>query len=612
MVVLTLTLVLAGFTGVAWGQEGSVLINGANLDMPKASLLNDNGHLLVPGDALAKVLGASFSQQENGDLLVQKAGRTLVFSGSTLVSDQKPISLAAGPRDIGGKWFIPLRVTAEMLNCTVEWNAVNHTASVWGSTVDVVALDILGINDFHGALEESGKDPGFAKLGSYLKEQHDQNPEGTLILSAGDMFQGSVFSTVLKGKPVAAAMNEIGFDAMALGNHDFDWNIKTLQERRGQAKFPFLAANVMDCKTGSQPEGIEPFVIVEKQGIKVGVIGLVTPETPEITNPEQIVGLEFNDPVTVLQTVIPQVRQQGAEVIVVLSHLGCIPSNGQLIGEAVELPMVGIDALLTGHSHQKLAGEIKGIPVVQAAYNGRSAASIRLLYSRGQNSVIKSLSNVTDLNPADMTEDPGIADVIKGYRSEVKFAEDEIIGKNLYTLNHDRYQVSPLGSWASDVIRQSTSGDIAFLNGGGLRTDLLAGNITLGQIMAIMPFDNNLVLQEMTGEDILKVLEYGINNQKYGSVQFSGLKVSYDVAKPAGQRVTAVTLSDNEPLAKDKSYQVVTNDFMAGGGDGYTMFKEAGTPQINTKKLLRNVVIDQIKRSGTVAFKDDQRLIKVK
>jgi 2',3'-cyclic-nucleotide 2'-phosphodiesterase/3'-nucleotidase len=294
--------------------------------------------------------------------------------------------------------------------------------------------------------------------------------------------------------------------------------------------------------------------------------------------------------------------------------MGCSPENGQLIGEAVELPSTvpGIDALLTAHSHQKLAGEIKGIPVTQAAYNGRAVASIRLLYSPMQQKVIKGLPKANDLGPANLTEDPDVAAIIKSYKPEVKSLEEEIIGKNVYMLSHDRFQVSPLGCWVADTVRQAVAADIALINGGSLRTDLLAGNISMGHILGIMPFDNYLVLQEMKGEDIIKVLEYGIKNSKYGSIQFSGLKVSYNAAKPEGQRVTSVTLPDNKPLIRDKSYRVATNDFTAGGGDGYTMFKEAGTPQVNTKQLVRDVVIDQIKKSSTVAFKDDQRLIEAK
>ena len=610
---LTFTLILSGFTGSAWGQENGVQVNGAQLDL-SASLVNDNGRLLVPAEALVKTLEASFSQRENGELLIQKTDRTLVFSNSTLLCNGRPISLETKPRTIGGVWFLPLRVTAESLDCTVEWNAVSQTAQVWGPTSDVAVIDILGINDFHGALEESGKDPGLAKLGSYLRQNHDRNPEGTLILSAGDMFQGSMLSTVLKGKPVTAAMNDIGFDAMALGNHEFDWGIKTLQGLKDLADFPFLAANLFDRRTGEQPEGIEPYVVIKRQGTTIGIIGLITLETLECTSSERLTGLEIRDPAMVLRNTIPKVRQQGAEVVVVLSHLGCSLVNGQLTGEAVELvkAVPGIDALLAGHSHQMLAGEIQGVPVVQAAYNGRAVESIRLFYSRGQKQLLESLGTVADIIPANLMPDPGVSAIIDSYGSEVKSAQSVILGQNLSELAHDRYQVSPVGCWVSDVIRQAASADVAFLNGGSLRTPLPAGNLTVGQFWNLVPFDNTMVLQEMTGTDILKVLEYGINNAKYGSIQFSGLKVHYDAAKPAGQRVFAITLADKTPLVREKSYRVVANDFIAGGGDGFIMFREAGTPQINTNQVVRNVLMDYIKQTGTVDFKDDQRFIEIK
>jgi 5'-nucleotidase/UDP-sugar diphosphatase len=608
--VLAVVLALAG--GTAFGQENGVLINGRPLNLPSSSLVNDNGRLLVPGDVWAKALGASFYECPNGELILEKSSHKLTFNASSLMDNEKPVPLESVPQYIEGRWLIPLRVTAELLDCAVEWNPSAGTALVWGPTGDVVALDVLGISDFHGALEESGKDPGFAKLGGFLRDQQAKNPQGTLILSGGDMFQGSLLSTVSQGRPVIAAMNATGFDVMAIGNHEFDWGYKILQEQAGQAEFPFLAANLFDTQTGEQPDGIEPYIIIERQGVKLSIIGLVTTETLEIVHPGHLAGLEIRDPAEVLKTLVPEMRQQGAEVIIVLSHLGCSPSDGGLTGEAVELvkAVPDIDALLTAHTHLVLEGEIDGVPVTQAGHNGRAAASIRLLYSQEQDQVIKSLTRVTELIPANLTPDPEIAAIIDGYTPEIQKARNEVIGKNLYDLHHERYQVSSLGSFISDVIREATVSDIAFLNGGGVRTDLMSVKVTLEKIWEIVPFDNTLVTLDMTGEEILQVLEYGIMNQTFGSVQFSGLKVWYDANQPAGKRVTRVTLPDNTPLEAASSYRVVINDFMAGGGDGYTMFKEAG-PQVNTGIVLRDMLIDRIKALGTIEFKGDTRFVDV-
>jgi len=604
--VITLALTLAG--GTVSGQEYGVLVNGEELGVSSSALINDNGRLLVPGKSLAHALSAGFSERTEGELLIQKDGRSLTFAGSSLLDNEMPVSIDTTPQFIDGQWLIPLRVTAELLDCTVEWNPTTKMALVWGPTEDVVALDVVGISDFHGALEESGKDPGFAKLGGHLREQYNKNPQGTLILSGGDMFQGSLLSTVSQGRPVLAAMNYTGFDAMTIGNHEFDWGVKVLQELAAQAEFPFLAANLYELQTGDQPEWIKPYIIIEKQGVKIGIIGLVTTETLEIIRPEQMAGLEIRDPAEVLEVMVPEVRKQGAKAIIVLSHLGCPPSDGMLTGEAVELVEAApdIDALLTAHDHLVIHGEINGVPVTQAGYNGRAVARIRLLFSQEQDRVIKSLTGVTELQPANLVADPDIAAIIQSYLPEIDEARAEIIGKNAYDIQHDRYQVSSLGSFISDVFREVTGSDIAFVNGGGIRTDLASGNITLEKLWAVLPFDNTLVVQDMTGREIIQVLEYGIKNKTFGSIQFSGLRVWYDATRPAGERVTRVTLADNTPLEADKSYQVVINSFLAGGGDGYTMFEDAGQ-QVNTRLQMRDVLIDHIKTVGTIEFKGDTR-----
>jgi 5'-nucleotidase / UDP-sugar diphosphatase len=233
-----------------------------------------------------------------------------------------------------------------------------------------VELSILSVNDFHGALVEAGKNPGVAKLGKFIKGERDKNPTGTIILSAGDMFQGSADSNLLYGKTVVEAMNEIGFDAMVVGNHEFDWGIDKLKKQIEQSKFPYLGANMVDRRTGKTADFINSHIIITRNGINVGIIGIITPETSYKSAPKVVQNYEFVEPARVVNEWSKKLRDQGADVIIVLSHMGCEmdQGTGEIVGEAAELAKAvqGVDLLITGHSHQRVMGRVNGIPIMQA------------------------------------------------------------------------------------------------------------------------------------------------------------------------------------------------------------------------------------------------------
>lgn len=490
---------------------------------------------------------------------------------------------------------------------------VLFTAVPVGAAPAFVQIDILSVNDFHGALAEAGKNPGAAKLAGWLKAEQAKNPQGTLILSAGDMFQGSVDSNLLYGKTVVDMMNRTGFAAMALGNHEFDWGIGTLQLRARQAGFPFVAANVIENATGKPLDFTKPYIIVEKQGIKIAIVGIATPETAYKTNPKRISNLTFADPAATFRELLPRLKRQ-ADVIVVLAHLGGAvdQASGVLTGEAAEFvaQSTDVDALLTGHSHEGFAVKMNRVPVVQARYNGRAVGKITLLYSIAAKQVLASSAELIDLEPAALTADAGVAKILNAAKAEIEPAKNLVLGKTVRPLSHERRQLSLLGQWSSDVIKQAVGADIALQNGGGLRTSIPAGKVAMGQLYEIMPFDNTLVTAELTGAQILQILEYGIHNQQIGMLQFSGIKVIYDSSLPAGKRVAQVVLSDGRPLQADTVYKVVTNDFMASGGDGYTMFASAGS-LTDTCQPVRDVLVDAIRDRQTIDFSGDDRLTEV-
>ena len=483
-----------------------------------------------------------------------------------------------------------------------------------GEPNENVAISILTVNDFHGAMSESGKNPGMAKLAAFLKAEVEKNPEGTIIVSAGDMFQGTPESNMLYGKPVVEAMNEIGFLAMAIGNHEFDWGTQVLRERIAQSRFSYLAANIIDKATGHGVSFVKPYTVVEKNGLKIAIIGLATPETAYKTNPKYSKNYSFADPAKTVIQLIPELKQQGADIIVVLSHLGSEvePLTQQVTGEAADLARATtIDAIISGHTHQKVAGEANSVPIVQAAYNGRAVGKLTFSFSKTDRQVVTAASNVIDLSANNLVADPVVQAIVDKVQEEVAPVKNKVLGHTIYELQHEKFTHSVLGQWVTDSMRDRVKADIAFENGGGLRTSIPAGAITLGTLYQVVPFDNTLITIELTGKQIMAVLEHGINNQQIGMVQFSGLIVEYDKSLPDGKKIVKVTLTDGSKLNLTKTYKVVANDFLAQGGDGFTVFSQ-GKHMTDTQIPLRDCLIEAVMKTKIINATGDQRFMEVR
>ena len=474
----------------------------------------------------------------------------------------------------------------------------------------IVGIDILSVNDFHGALLESGRNPGAAKFGAFLRSEWAKNPHGTVFLSAGDMFQGSPDSNLLYGKTVVEVLNALHLDAMTLGNHEFDWGLDKLRARVAESTFPYVSANVREKDGKGRLNFVDPYVMLERCGVKIAVVGIVTPETAYTTGPKIVAPFEFRDPTAVLKDVLPVVRRQGAELVIVLSHLASEQEqeNGQVTGDAAVLPQAvpGIDAIVSGHSHRMVAGKVDGVPIVQAYYNGRALGKISFVYSRREQKILASFVQSMATPVQGAKADPEIAAIVDRSQSEIAPVKNVPLGYTAAELSHDRAELSVLGEWSCDVLRQTAKVDIAFQNGGGLRTSIPAGAITMGNLYEVMPFDNTLVTMDLTGDQVLQVLNHGIHG-KAGMVQFSGLTLVIDSDRPYGSQLIEARLADGRLLDPAATYRIVTNDFMAVGGDEFTVFKQ-GRNVTDTFIPLRDALADAVKKAGTLRIKKDDRL----
>lgn len=501
---------------------------------------------------------------------------------------------------LGRIGFIFMLVISLILGSRVAW----ATKPVPGAPVQ---LNIVAVNDFHGMLVEAGKSPGLAKLGRFIKDEKAMNPEGTIILSAGDMFQGSADSNLLYGKTVVDGMNEIGFDALVVGNHEFDWGIDILKQQIEQSKFPYLGANVKEKKSGKIPNFLKEYIILHRNGLNIGIIGITTPETTFKSAPKVVGSFHFVDPIQTVTEGVRVLRGQGADIVVVLSHLGCEvnQSTGEITGEAAELAKAvqGVDLLITGHSHQIIQGKVNGIPIMQAGYWGRAVGVCSMTYSTTDKAVVNLSISVVGLPTPGLAADPALTAIVNQSQVEIAPVKNKILGESAIELAHSRSELSALGQWSTDNMRRAVRADIAFQNGGGLRTSIPIGPITVGRMYEVMPFDNTLYVVNLTGTQVKEILKHGINNPNIGMVQFSGIIVHYNAAE---QNVISVQTLDGRQLEAEHVYKVVTNDFMASGGDGYTTFM-TGKQGYDTNLSLRDVLMDAVKKTRVIRFSPDER-----
>ncbi|HBE80204.1 MAG TPA: multifunctional 2',3'-cyclic-nucleotide 2'-phosphodiesterase/5'-nucleotidase/3'-nucleotidase [Firmicutes bacterium] len=493
-------------------------------------------------------------------------------------------------------------------------------------------IEFIEITDFHGYLQNSAKlkdgtpitQQRAAVIAKQIKDIKAANPN-TVILSGGDMFQGTPLSNVLKGQPVIGMMNSIGFDAMALGNHEYDWGIETvIDPNRATLKnstIPVLAANVFDKTTHQPVKYTNPYVLLNKGGLKIGVIGIVDNiEFPSIIMPAFIQNLDFKDPVPIVNSLARQLRNQGAQIVVVLAHMGAYTNRkdnfttGNLIDFARKV--VGIDAVFGGHSHTIVTTRVGNIPLGIAGSYGQGYLDLKIKIAPGGKASCGKMSYV-DLynlyNTADPKVDSQVQAMVDQANQAVGAEFNTVIGSAVTNLTRVQsakpYGDSNLGNWTAEVTRKSANADFGVVNNGGLRIDIPKGPITVGAMFQFMPFDNTIVTVKMNPAQIKILLEQAVQDNGKG-IQIAGLRFTYDPAKPTMQRVLTIKKADGSPLDPKGLYLVATNNFMGTGGDGFVEFTDPAVAKTynDTFKLARDAYIEAVKAQQNVSATIDQRI----
>ena len=483
---------------------------------------------------------------------------------------------------------------------SVTWDEVSKFAEALPEEKKEVEIPILTFNDFHGSLKESGGNPGAAKFVGELKKVKEKNPN-TIVVSGGDMYQGSALSNLLKGKPVSDMNKALGVQFSSVGNHEFDWGYDLIPGWAKDGGFEFLASNIYEKATGEPVKWAKPYGVVEKGGKKIGFIGLATPETAYKTNPDNVKDLEFRDPNTEAEKWVKHLREvEKVDAVIALTHIGSQQDRktGEITGEVVNLTKVpGLDAIVSAHSHMPVKGTVNGVPIVQAYKNGRAIGLIDLKFDKDGKLSVEAQRMDISKNIKDLPVDKEMEETLGKYEKELSPILDVKVADLSEDLPHNRDAgVSPMGATVTETMRKIVDADIAINNGGGVRAPLKKGVITVGDMYTILPFDNTIVTMDMKGSDIIKVLEHGIAPKDFGWGQHAGLKFWYNPDAEPGNRITSVRLLDGSKLDPNKYYKLATNDFMAAGGDGYDF--SAAKNIKDTNKVLREGISDYWKNHG--------------
>lgn len=487
--------------------------------------------------------------------------------------------------------------------------ALATTAPVALAQTPAPAFTLLLVNDIYKMSDDKGKG-GFARAAGIAKAERARGVP-VLFCHAGDCYSPSLMSGFDQGAHIVAMQNRMGLDVFVPGNHEFDFGKENYLKLVATQTYPTFAANLRDA-AGHPLPGHRDSQIFELGGIKVGVIGTAYDPTAQISNPGDLV---FSSTMDALRRESKALKSQGADILVAVAH-----ADRTMDYEIVRSRLV--DILLTGHDHDLAIAYDGKVVMVESNEEGNYVTAIDIAVSIRGEGAARQVSwtptfRVNDSRAA--TPDPEIAAIVKGYEAELSKELDIEIATLAAPLDSRtgviRTQESAIGNLVADAIRSATGAKLAITNAGGIRANKQypAGHrLTRRDVLSELPFGNSTVMVEITGKDVKDAIENGLAPAPQGSGRFpevSGLSFEADIKQPVGARVTAISV-DSQPIDPAGRYTVASNDFLLGGGDGYTALGRGKTLiGLTDGKLMANEVMVYLRRLGTVDAKIEGRAV---
>ncbi|WP_212525430.1 5'-nucleotidase C-terminal domain-containing protein [Actibacterium sp. MT2.3-13A] len=466
-------------------------------------------------------------------------------------------------------------------------------------------LTILHTNDFHARFEPISKYDsgcsaednaegkcfgGSARLVTAVEAARGR-ADNAILVDGGDQFQGTLFYTYYKGKAAAEMMNKMGYDAMTVGNHEFDDGPEVLRGFMDAVSFPVLMSNADVSGEPLLKDKLRKSVVIERAGEKLGLIGLTPLDTPELSSPGK--NIVFTDPAGAVQAEVDRLTAEGVNKIIVLSH------SGYEVDKRIAAGTTGVDVIVGGHDNTYLSNSsdsakgpyptmVGDTAIVQAYAYGKFLGELSVTFDDA--GVITAATGEPIIMDAAVTEDGATKARIAELAQPLEEIRNRVVAETSAPIDGDRAvcraMECAMGNLVADAMldRVRDQGiQIAIQNGGGLRASIDAGPVTMGEVLTVLPFQNTLSTFQTTGKSILAALENGVSQVEEGAGRFpqvAGLKFTWDPAGSPGARITGVMVQEGDafvPLDLDKTYGVVSNNFVRNGGDGYSMFVSDAT-----------------------------------
>lgn len=432
-------------------------------------------------------------------------------------------------------------------------------------------INIFGINDFHGCYEETNSEPGLSKIGEYLISEKENNPDNTIILSSGDMWQGTIESNLNRGALVTECMNAIGFDSMTIGNHEFDWNEDPIYYNEENMNFPLLGCNIFYKGTKNRPSYLTPYTIVSKSDFKIGIIGAVQQGIGSDIIRSVSDKFDFVNPVDYIKEYSDILyNEKDCDAIILSTHDGDFRNYYDLTKESAVSKQQYVNAIFLGHDHNNKNGNLNGMPYVEGGKNGRYISKISLTIKKSEKSTtVSSTSSILDTKNVCQKTSSVIENIYSKYKPQIDEQKNEEVGIASKTLSNDR-----LGNVANQAMISFVNNNqsefkkkvnYSAINKGGIRSNISEGVVNYGDIYKCFPFDNHVVV-------------FGLNIDQYEILSLGGF-------------CYVLTTGDIEP-ADDGLYYLVTLDYV------FEQIKDNTTNNYYSPTILRDAIKEEVKKGN--------------
>ena len=504
-----------------------------------------------------------------------------------------------------------------------------------------VQITILGTTDLHGNINpidyytDKADNRGLAKIATLIKRVRKEQPN-MLLIDSGDTIQGSPLESFHSRKnntrtdPMMLVMNSLNYDAMTVGNHEYNFGLKVLEKARGEAKFPWLSGNTYE--KGTPKTHYKPYIVKDVAGVKIGILGLTTPGIPYWDNPPNYAGLEFREPVVEARKWVTVLRtQEKVDVVVIAMHMGLgedlrtgevspgqIPHENEAISIANEVP--GVDVIFMGHTHRDVPSlYINGVLLTQANHWGRHLARADLYLQKaptGWRLYAKSARTI----PADdrVEPDPEVVKLAEPYDRQTEEWLERVVGQapQELTAEEARFRDTAILDLIQKVQLEAGKADVSMVASFNQQARIAKGPVTVRDIAELYVYENTLAVLEVTGQQLKDALEHSAKyyntyqagktprdliNDKIPAYNFDiaeGVTYELDLSKPIGSRIQNLRFK-GQPLSLTRKLRLATNNYRVNGGGGYTMYKNAPVVYRSSEEI-RELMIDWLERHKTI------------